>query len=44
MQLQYDVGFRAVNYLDVETAARYFAGRTDSLVAPRRVSIASAIV
>ena len=37
-----DSGFRAVSFLTVAEAAGYFAGRTDSLVAPRRVSVATA--
>ena len=37
-------GFSAVDFLGVAEAARYLAGRTDSLAAPRRVSIASAQV
>ena len=39
-----DAGFSAVGFLGAEDAARYFAGRTDALVAPRRVSIAWAQV
>lgn len=37
-------GFTRVEFLDTDDAAQYFAGRTDELVAPRGVSIASAIV
>ncbi len=39
-----DAGFTAVDFLGGAAAARYFAGRTDSLAAPRRVSIAWARV
>jgi O-methyltransferase involved in polyketide biosynthesis len=37
-----DAGFSTVRFLTVKEAARYFAGRTDRLAAPRRVSIATA--
>jgi O-methyltransferase involved in polyketide biosynthesis len=35
-------GFRDVDFLTPERAARYFAGRTDGLEPPRRVSVVSA--
>lgn len=37
-------GFSAVHFVDIAEAASYFAGRSDALVAPRRVSIATAVV
>ena len=40
----HDAGFSAVRFVTAVDAARYFAGRTDLLAAPRRVSIATATV